>query len=238
MPSWNDLDRRDDLLDWIDSITQWKIEESGGTDIEHTGDRNMIDLLKMVKDYYYHPSMKGSNSIKDVLPAVLSASDFLKEKYSQPLAFGTNLNGTIFWKIDEITGRLQSPYKLLPPIFNGIDDSIDELILESGQIDEGGAALTAYGKMQFTEMSAEERNLIINGLLRYCELDTLAMLMIYEHWVSLGEYSLNVFPTDETEIGKRGVELSDNDFQLARKKSTQFQKEKSVNKSDVAGEDK
>jgi len=46
----------------------------------------------------------------------------------------------------------------------------------------GGAALTAYAKMQFTEMNEEERTLVVKGLLRYCELDTLAMVMIYEYW--------------------------------------------------------
>ena len=46
---------------------------------------------------------------------------------------------------------------------------------------DGGAALTAYGKLQYTDMSIEERIAIKNSLLRYCELDTLAMVMIYEH---------------------------------------------------------
>lgn len=48
----------------------------------------------------------------------------------------------------------------------------------------GGAALTAYAKMQFTEMSELERKLVIKGLLRYCELDTLAMVIIYEYWLN------------------------------------------------------
>jgi hypothetical protein len=48
----------------------------------------------------------------------------------------------------------------------------------------GGAALTAYAKMQFTEMNEEERTLVVKGLLRYCELDTLAMVIIYEYWLN------------------------------------------------------
>ncbi|MHA2239801.1 MAG: hypothetical protein ACXAB2_15780, partial [Candidatus Hodarchaeales archaeon] len=52
------------------------------------------------------------------------------------------------------------------------------------EIKEGGAAMTAYGKLQFTDVSAPEKQEIIKGLLRYCELDTLAMAMIYEHWLS------------------------------------------------------
>jgi hypothetical protein len=42
--------------------------------------------------------------------------------------------------------------------------------------------MTAYAKMQFTEMSGEERKLVTEGLLRYCELDTFAMVVIYEFW--------------------------------------------------------
>ena len=42
--------------------------------------------------------------------------------------------------------------------------------------------MTAYGKLQFQEMSAPERIAIQSALLKYCELDTLAMVMIYEEW--------------------------------------------------------
>jgi hypothetical protein len=45
--------------------------------------------------------------------------------------------------------------------------------------------MVAYAKMQFSQMSDKERTNIIKGLLKYCELDTLAMVMIYEHWKSL-----------------------------------------------------
>ena len=40
----------------------------------------------------------------------------------------------------------------------------------------------AYARMQFMDMTDTERNAIINGLLKYCELDTLAMIMIWEYW--------------------------------------------------------
>ena len=39
--------------------------------------------------------------------------------------------------------------------------------------------------MQFTEMSDREREKIKSALLRYCELDTFAMVMIWEHWNNL-----------------------------------------------------
>jgi hypothetical protein len=49
-------------------------------------------------------------------------------------------------------------------------------------IADGGAALTAYAKLQYQDMGDKERAEITEGLLRYCELDTLAMVMIYEHF--------------------------------------------------------
>jgi hypothetical protein len=59
--------------------------------------------------------------------------------------------------------------------------SIDKDIVA---IKEGGAAMTAYGKLQYTDVPEQEKRDIIKGLLRYCELDTLAMAMIYEHWLN------------------------------------------------------
>jgi hypothetical protein len=41
-------------------------------------------------------------------------------------------------------------------------------------------ASVAYAMMQFTEMSDVERNAIKNSLLKYCEIDTLAMVILYE----------------------------------------------------------
>jgi len=43
---------------------------------------------------------------------------------------------------------------------------------------EGGAAMMAYARVQFSEMAAPERENVIKGLLRYCELDTFAMVLI------------------------------------------------------------
>ncbi len=39
--------------------------------------------------------------------------------------------------------------------------------------------------MQFTEMSENERLAVREALLKYCELDTLAMVMIVEYWMNL-----------------------------------------------------
>ena len=43
----------------------------------------------------------------------------------------------------------------------------------------------AYYRMQSEDMSEYERNELKSALLEYCELDTLAMVMIYEGWCDL-----------------------------------------------------
>jgi hypothetical protein len=171
-------DEFSELIEWIDSITQWKDESK----TFHCGERNMVDLLAVLKKNYYHPMMKGSNSIKAVLPAIFQTSDIIRQKYSGPLQFGTSLKGMRLWQKDSDTSIVSDPYKLLPNRFNDLDLNVDEMFLEDGQISEGGAAAVAFAKMQFTEMSDMERNALREALLQYCELDTLAMVMIWEHW--------------------------------------------------------
>ena len=56
---------------------------------------------------------------------------------------------------------------------------------KDAKVQDGGAALVAFGKMQFTKMSDEEKSALVAALLQYCELDTLAMVMLFEHWLSL-----------------------------------------------------
>jgi hypothetical protein len=177
--SIEDVPKKQELIDFIKTITHGA---------NHQGDRDMIDLLELVKKYYYHPYMGGSNSLKYVLPAVLNSSEYIQAKYSQPI-YGKNseiksLNfddGWVWLKKDN-QGNILSPYKLLPPLFDNIDDeNIEEFMMRS-EIQDGEAAMTAYAKMQFTEISESERELISKGLLKYCELDTLAMVMLWEYW--------------------------------------------------------
>ncbi|MBI4229103.1 MAG: DUF2779 domain-containing protein [Deltaproteobacteria bacterium] len=174
----------EDLLNWIDTITQWEDEILENDKIKKnrkSGSRNMVDMLELVRNNYYHSMMGGSNSIKSVLSAVLTSSDFLKEEYSKPYN-STNFKDMIWWRADDESGHSIVPYDLLPPLFEDVDISKSQLLFENDRISEGGAAMIAYAKMQFSEMTDEERNAIIRGLLKYCELDTLAMVMIYEHW--------------------------------------------------------
>ena len=68
-------------------------------------------------------------------------------------------------------------------MFQDIPEKEMELLLsEDDSLREGGAAMTAYARMQFEEMSDYEKEEITKALLKYCELDTLAMVMIVEGW--------------------------------------------------------
>ncbi|MEX2347750.1 MAG: hypothetical protein WD511_00905, partial [Balneolaceae bacterium] len=128
------------------------------------------------------------NSIKDVLPAVLNESEALKQIYTNPYS-GKSLKGKVLYQTDE-HGKAINPYKLLDPVGYGIPDEeeIEDLELDLDErITEGGTAMMAWARMQFDDVPKEEREKVFEALLRYCELDTLAMVMIYQHWDSLRE---------------------------------------------------
>jgi hypothetical protein len=179
----DDIPDKDELCRFIKTIT--KSVKNGGEHWE--GSRNMIDMLELVKRFYYDPAMKGSNSIKQVLPAMLNSSKALQEKYKQPI-YGAkdgipSLNYTNWKWIELNNGKVMDPYRLLPRMFKDISDkNISLLLSENDELKDGGAALTAYARMQFEEMSEYERLEIQTALLKYCELDTMAMVMIYEGW--------------------------------------------------------
>lgn len=174
---------KDELCRFIRSISK----STGSSLIKWEGSRNMVDMLEIVKRYYYHPATRGSNSIKKVLPAVLSSSKFLQEKYSKPI-YGTPLGITsmnyknMIWVKRDESGDIIDPYKLLPPMFQDLSAEENQLISQDDEIRDGGAALSAYARMQFEEMIDYEREEINRALKKYCELDTLAMVMIYEAW--------------------------------------------------------
>jgi len=181
-----DSEERDkqELIDFIKIITHLKDDKGK---IVRKGERDMIDLLDVVKKHYWHPSMGGSNSLKVVLPAILNSSTHIQKKYSKPI-YGMNSNirshnyndGWIWIQRDD-NGEVTNPYKLLPPIFDDLDQETVEEFHTEDQIADGGAAMTAYGMIQFAEMSKGERDSIIKGLLNYCELDTLAMVLFIDY---------------------------------------------------------
>ncbi|KYZ75534.1 hypothetical protein AXX12_12535 [Anaerosporomusa subterranea] len=192
MEDQEEIPDRETLCHFIRTITQ----SVGGSEAQWNGVRNMIDMCELVKRYYYSPAMKGSNSIKQVLPSILNSSRFLQEKYSKPIygAQGgiTSLNYNNWKWIEFVDDRVKDPYKLLPKMFQDVSEKDFELLSDSEDLNNGGAALTAYARLQFEEMTDYERKEIHQALLKYCELDTLAMVMIYEAWKDM------IFPLEHS----------------------------------------
>ena len=82
------------------------------------------------------------------------------------------------YQIDQ-NGKIIDPYSLLPAIrsFNLADEPEN-----SERVAEGTGAMIAYQKMIFGGLDFDERRLYREALLRYCKLDTLAMVLIWEYW--------------------------------------------------------
>lgn len=92
----------------------------------------LFDLLPLARNHYYHPAMKGSWSIKAVLPTIAPELDY------------SNL-----------------------------------------AVAHGGMAQEAYLDLIANELSEDEKAELRTALLTYCEQDTLAMVLVANHFESI-----------------------------------------------------
>ena len=145
----------DSLKDWLINIT---------TDSKQGREGRFVDLNDLTLQYYFHPDMKGKTSIKKVLPAIWNNNPYLHaipwfKKYISDSASSLN------------------PYDTLAPIIG---------VLENEEVvKDGTGAMRAYHDLMFGEQSAssEKRKQLIQLLLQYCELDTMAMVIIWKYWM-------------------------------------------------------
>lgn len=174
---------RDELVAFIERITR---RDDDGKE-KRIGPRDMVDLCDIASRFYFHPSTKGSNSLKKVLPALMRSSNYLRDTYSRPIYGGQgvslNFEQPVAWW-QERDGAVVDPYLLLPPVFDDVAPEEIETIEEglSKELREGGAAMAAYGRLQFESLPLAQQAAIRSALLRYCELDTLAMVMAVQAW--------------------------------------------------------
>lgn len=125
----------------------------------------LFDMNSFTLSYYFHPLMKGKTSIKSVLPAVLSATDSSRiEQWLQNFDTQTSL------LTRNASGKIENPYKNLPK-----DEGID--------VSEGTGAMRGYAEMLYG--NEKTKSAYEKALLKYCKLDTLAMVIIWEHWESI-----------------------------------------------------
>jgi hypothetical protein len=178
-------EEKKELLEFINEITQFKIDKNN----DSRGHRNMIDLYEIVEKYYYSPLSKGKIGLKFVLPAIINDSSFLKEKYNRRGIYGKALeiNSLNFEDHQWINENFNNdPYKTLPSIFDEYDsDELDEYFGNLNGISDGGAAMIAYAYLQYTHIPEVIRIKLKDALLRYCELDTMAMCFLVEGMQSL-----------------------------------------------------
>jgi len=175
----------DQLIEFVDSMI--------GTDRKPG---RLFDLGKLVSETAFFPGTCGSSSIKRVLPAMLAATPALQQRYAKPV-YGTaelpSLNFREWSWVAEQDGTIRDPYLLLNPLFS--DPLLQKLVMaaEDGDsaeepefIKNGGAAIVAYDQLQNAGLAPSERSRLTTQLLRYCELDTFAMVMVYQGLTGVG----------------------------------------------------
>ncbi len=120
-----------------------------------------LDMLKLCREQYFHPGMGGSNSIKAVLDAVWQTSPAMRERFTE--FTGCNADPAL------------GPYASLPTtLIVGSEESVTE----------GTGAMRAYFAMVYGVESDDPfaSDKWAELLRKYCRLDTLAMVLIWEHW--------------------------------------------------------
>jgi len=159
-----------ELAAWIRSI----LPQQDGT-----GGTRMVDMKEIILRHYYHPLARGSNSLKAILPSILQTSTYLKRKYKAPIYGTPSMPSHNFTATAWITEQTTDPYSMLPKLES---TETEERFFNDDSINQGGAAMVAYAKCQFADISIKEVNAIRAALLKYCELDTLAMVMLWQTW--------------------------------------------------------
>lgn len=124
-----------------------------------------VDMNAFTLKHYFHPYMKGKTSIKKVLPAIWNNNEYLHKipwlkKYVKK----------------DLGGVIHSPYDALSDIMADLE--------KEEVVKDGTAAMRAYQEMQFgaTAQNLPAREKLKKQLLQYCELDTMAMVIIWKYW--------------------------------------------------------
>lgn len=124
-------------------------------------DTRIVDLHRWAETQYYHPGTRGRTSIKVVLDALWKSDAAMRAQFE-------NWSGLV---ADATT----DPYSSLPPVeINGVWQDVHE----------GTGAMRAYQEMMYGVGSsvADTKARWAELLRQYCKLDTMSMVLIFEHW--------------------------------------------------------
>jgi len=147
--------RNDSLKQWLINITKDDPKRKG----------RFVDMNELTLKYYFHPDMKGKTSIKKVLPAVWNNNPYL---HSIPW----------FKKYSSSDPQvIINPYDTLSPVISELETN--EVVTD------GTGAMRAYNELMFGTLAdkPERRDQLKKLLLQYCELDTMAMVIIWKYWM-------------------------------------------------------
>ena len=132
-----------------------------------------VDLVKISREHFYDPAMKGGHSIKVVLPVVWKnpAIQKLFPKYA----------------LDQHGQPVRNPYDSLPALT--LQDSANGSPIDLSKLEDldvvknGTGAMRAYEHLRYGLAAGDqaERRSVRRQLMRYCELDTAAMVMVWRH---------------------------------------------------------
>jgi hypothetical protein len=136
------------------------------------GRSRLVDMNDLTLKHYFHPLMKGRTSLKCVLPAIWKTNSYLHsipwfQEYYQ-----------------EVDGQILNPYDVLPELQIGAYVHV---------VNEGAGAMLAYQDLMYGESArspdrqnhAQMRSQWQELLYQYCRLDTMAMVIIWTHWLKL-----------------------------------------------------
>ena len=84
----------------------------------------------------------------------MATSNILKQTYSSPLPFGTNLKDYILFQ--EQDNKVVDPYDLLPKLHDLISEDLDKALFYRDSLKDGSGAMKAFQMLQFSQISEEE----------------------------------------------------------------------------------
>ena len=154
------------------------------------GSGRMFDLGRFFEQYIFIPGSYGSSSMKRVLPALFRQSAHIKSFYSRPVYGTDQMPSKNFkdkaWYVEN-EGTVINPYEQLGSRFaeGWIENRLKAIEDQEGEVHDtgvadGAAAILAFDKLQSSQTGVDEREMLTAQLKRYCELDTLAMVMAYQ----------------------------------------------------------
>jgi hypothetical protein len=129
--------------------------------IDQVVNNRIVDLHDWAKNDFYHPGMKGRTSIKVVMDALWRSDSTMRGQFTS-------------WTGNDCS-ELEDPYSSLPPLaINGVRQDVRE----------GTGAIRAYEAMMYgvEKGDAEAKDQWCELLKQYCNLDTLSMVLIHDHW--------------------------------------------------------